>query len=54
VFCISTPPIADEKRFYDAVLETMDVRRASSTVANAQANVIRIFRALGVRILLTE
>ena len=54
VFCISAPPIADEKRFYDAVLETMDVRRASSTVANAQANVIRIFRALGVRILLID
>ena len=54
VFYISAPPVADEKRFYDAVLEAMDVRRTSSTVAIAQANVIRIFRALGVRVLLID
>jgi transposase InsO family protein len=54
VFYISAPPVADEKRFYDAVLEAMDVRRTSSTVATAQANVIRIFRALGVRVLLID
>ena len=54
VFYLSAPPVADEKRFYDAVLEAMDVRRTCTTVATAQANVIRIFRALGVKVLLID
>ena len=54
VFYLSAPPIADEKRFYDAILEAMDVRRPGSTVAGAQANVIRVFRALGVQILFVD
>ena len=54
VFYISAPPVADEKRFYDSILEAMEVKRATTTVAAAQSFVIQFFRALGVRVLLID
>lgn len=54
VFYISAPPVAEEKRFYDCVLEAMEFRRSSSSVATAQSHVIQFLRSLEVRILLID
>ena len=54
VFYVSAPPVADEKRFYDAMLEAVEVKHHTSNIAQAQSYVIQVLRTLGTRILLID
>lgn len=54
VFYVAAPPVADEKRFYDAILDAMDFKRSTNNVVTAQSYVIQFLRALNVRILIID
>lgn len=54
VFYVSAPPVADEKRFYDAMLDAVEINRHTSNVAQAQSYVIQVLRALRTRILVID